>query len=301
MFTYSVVELALIIFLYLQRKKVVINIHDPQSLGNSSNKIVKYVIQKILKTKNFSITTHTKYAQSIIQGQFSNKDCQIMPHSDIDIFYNNNSNMIESKQTLNLDENTKYILFFGTIKKTKGLDILLDAWSLINESFENYKLLIVGKEWQNNEFNYRKMIAKNGLQKSVLWIDERVQDTEVSLYFNASEVVVLPYTRIYSSGVLFRAMGYGNVVIASDQKAFLEIIDDESAFIFKSGSVDSLKEVLEKSLTNKYLYEKIKTKSNTLINSLYNWDRIGYNMCQYFQKEIKKNNYTISDNTSFDQ
>ena len=50
--------------------------------------------------------------------------------------------MIESKQTLNLDENTKYILFFGTIK-TKGLDILLDAWSLINESFENYKLLIV--------------------------------------------------------------------------------------------------------------------------------------------------------------
>ena len=81
LFTYSVVELALIIFLYLQRKKVVINIHDPQSLGNSSNKIVKYVIQKILKTKNFSITTHTKYAQSIIQGQFSNKDCQIMPHS----------------------------------------------------------------------------------------------------------------------------------------------------------------------------------------------------------------------------
>ena len=282
LFTFSVAEFLLILFLSLTKKKAVINIHDPKSLGHKSNKLIKLLIQDLLKSNTFFLTSHTKYSLELIQKDFPKKNCSLMPHSDIDYFYSNNKNEYESKAFLGLDTDFKYILFFGTIKKSKGLDILIKAWSEVLDDFQEYKLLIVGKQWQDGTSDYCKIIENYNVQDSTIWINERVDDDIVNLYFKSSDIVVLPYTEIYSSGVLLRAIGYKKPVIVSDQEAFLEVVDKNSAFIFKTGSVSSLADSLKKSFEDKHLRNIAQFKLSKLIDEKYSWNKIGKVMRDYF-------------------
>lgn len=282
LFTFSLAELLLILYLSLKKKKTVINIHDPNSLGRKSNRLIKLFIQNLLKLNTFFLTSHTKYSLDIIQKDFPKKNCSLMPHSDIDIFYSNNKNEFDSKAFLGLDTCYKYILFFGTIKKSKGLDILIKAWSRLFNDFQQYKLLIVGRQWQDGTSDYRKIIENYDVQGSTIWINERIDDDIVNLYFKSSDIVVLPYTEIYSSGVLLRAIGYKKPLIVSDQEAFLEVVDKESAFIFKTGSVSNLTDTLKTSIEDQDLRNKAQLKLTKLIDEKYSWNKIGKVMREYF-------------------
>jgi glycosyltransferase involved in cell wall biosynthesis len=143
-------------------------------------------------------------------------------------------------------------------------------------------VLIVGRQWQDGTSDYRKIIENYDVQGSTIWINERIDDDIVNLYFKSSDIVVLPYTEIYSSGVLLRAIGYKKPLIVSDQEAFLEVVDKESAFIFKTGSVSNLTDTLKTSIEDQDLRNKAQLKLTKLIDEKYSWNKIGKVMREYF-------------------
>lgn len=131
-----------------------------------------------------------------------------------------------------IKKNNKTIfLFFGTIRKNKGVEYLIEAANLLFEKFPNQFIVkIYGK--CNDWHNY------NSLIKYEKCFDIQIRpiiNEEIPNLFSSSDYLVLPYKDVTQSGPLLISYYYNLPVIASNHDGFKEyIIDKETGFLFKN-------------------------------------------------------------------
>ena len=117
--------------------------------------------------------------------------------------YDNFGDMVskeEARKHLGLPVNEKIILFFGFIRKYKGLDLLLEAMNDIRIKEANIKLLIAG-EFYDNKDEYETIISKYNLSNSLYLRTQFIDNTEVKYYLGAADFVIQPYKHATQSGV----------------------------------------------------------------------------------------------------
>ena len=185
----------------------------------------------------------------------------------------------EARQQLGIDPKDKTMLFFGNIAPYKGLEYLVDAFAQLVGRDRSYRLLIVGRPkgdvtyWR---FVEEKMIAAD-VRDRVIQKIEYVPDEETELYFKAADVLVLPYTRVFQSGVLFLGYSFGLPAIAADVGNLREeIIEGETGFVFKPQDSSDLASKIE-AYFNSELFSKLEThraEIKAYANERYSWDRI---------------------------
>jgi glycosyltransferase involved in cell wall biosynthesis len=130
-----------------------------------------------------------------------------------------------AKQKLGLDESYGYLLFFGFIRDYKGLDLLLEAMSNPKVSDLNLKLLIAG-EFYGNEDKYLELISKLGIGDKLVLQTRFIPNSEVYLYFCASDIVVQPYKNATQSGVTQIAYHFGKPMITTRVGGLSEMVPD---------------------------------------------------------------------------
>ncbi len=146
------------------------------------------------------------------------------------------------KSELGFSQSDRIILFFGYVRKYKGLNILLDAMPELIKYDKNIKLLIVG-EFYDNADKYYKQIDDLKINDNVKVIQKFVPNEDVGIYYNVSELVVLPYLEATQSGVLNIAYGFNKPVVVTDVGGLSEDVDEgKTGFVVKSGDVKSLVE-----------------------------------------------------------
>ncbi len=126
---------------------------------------------------------------------------------------------------LHLSENDKVILFFGYVRKYKGLDILIDALPEAIQQIPELKLLIVG-EFYDDVSAYISRIERLGLKNNVLLINKFVPNEEVAKYYSAADVTALPYRSATQSAVLNVSYSFGKPVIAARVGGLSEFVKD---------------------------------------------------------------------------
>ena len=136
----------------------------------------------------------------------------------------------KKKAKKNLGISGKTILFFGFVRKYKGLDILLKAMPQILIK-EKVTLMVAGEFWKDKQ-QYIKIIDRLGISDAVKIIDEYIPNEKINLFFAAADLVVQPYRSASGSGVCQLAYGLGVPVIATDVGSLNEVIDD-----FKNGRI----------------------------------------------------------------
>lgn len=129
----------------------------------------------------------------------------------------------KAKQKLGWDEKQRYLLFFGFIRKYKGLGILLEAMALPQVRNLNLKLVVAGEFYEDKK-PYLEQIERLGLQDSVLVCDDFIPNNEVSAYFCASDVVVQPYLNATQSGVTQIAYYYNKPMIVTNVGGLAELV-----------------------------------------------------------------------------
>lgn len=133
-------------------------------------------------------------------------------------------NAMEARSILNISE-SKVVLFFGLVRKYKGLDILIKSMNKVFEKNSDIKLLIAG-ECYGNKDDYLSLINNSNFKDNIVWVERFISDSEVPVFFSASNVVVLPYRTASQSGVIPLAYHYNKPVITSDLESLSEVIDD---------------------------------------------------------------------------
>jgi D-inositol-3-phosphate glycosyltransferase len=145
--------------------------------------------------------------------------------------YDNFGKAISKKNAieyLSLDHNYKYMLFFGIIRKYKGLDILLEAFSDNRLQNQNLKLMVAG-EFYEEEKPYHDLIDKYNLSESVILDTKFIADNEVVNYFCAADIIVQPYKNATQSGVTQIAYHFEKPMLVTDVGGLKEIVPHNKA------------------------------------------------------------------------
>lgn len=118
-------------------------------------------------------------------------------------------------------------LQFGAIRKYKGIDILLEAASLLPEEIrQQVRIVIVGNQRRElDDTDYEALLARWQVQDCVELIRRFIPDGELPAYFNGCDCCLFPYKNIYGSGALLLAYTFGKPVIASAIPTFVEETD----------------------------------------------------------------------------
>ncbi len=127
-----------------------------------------------------------------------------------------------ARQTLGIDAGARVVLFFGFVRRYKGLRTLLDALAHLPADVQ---LLIAGEFWED-EAEYRAQIARLGLAERVHIHAGYIPDEAVEPFFAASDVVALPYLSGSQSGVGMLAVNYAVPIVVSSVGGLGEMIDD---------------------------------------------------------------------------
>jgi len=164
---------------------------------------------------------------------------------------NEDSDIKKLKQELGFEEDSLVLLFFGYVRKYKGLDILVEAFPKILSQNPNAKLLIVG-EFYDDPKPYLDLISKLKIENNVRVVNQFVSNEEVAKYYQASDVVILPYRSATQSGILNVAYGFYKPVIVTDVGGLAEFVDEgKTGFVIKPNSSDSIAEGIQKFLIAK--------------------------------------------------
>lgn len=127
----------------------------------------------------------------------------------------------EAREKLGIQQNKNVLLFFGFIRKYKGLDLLLESIRFLPDDY----LLVIAGEIYGSFDEYEQIIKKYNLENKVKLFIRYIDDGEVPLFFSASDVCILPYKSATQSGILGVSYHFGLPVIATDTGGLREMIE----------------------------------------------------------------------------
>jgi glycosyltransferase involved in cell wall biosynthesis len=252
----------IVLLLLLGREKVVYAEHDVVDHYKMKNRLIMQLYKKFIFNifKNFQI--FSKNQLDIFIKMHPNKNVFMAPLAMSDY---GDSVVIPNKSVINF-------LFFGSIRENKGLSYLIKAGNkLAFQHKDSFIITIAGKA--DNWEKYGKLIESKAIFKTII---REIHNNEIPDLFNSAHYLVLPYIDITQSGPMMIALNYNVPIIASDLPGFREYIEnDVNGYLFNSKNVDSLSNVMEKSInlfSSNYISlknnQKIFTKENVSIESI---------------------------------
>jgi glycosyltransferase involved in cell wall biosynthesis len=134
----------------------------------------------------------------------------------------------EAREYLGLNNDDKIILFFGFIRRYKGLDLLIQAMNDESIKRNNIKLLIAG-EFYEDERLYLQLVKQYQLQDHIILRDNFIPDHEVKYYLCAADVVVQPYRNATQSGVTPLAYHFEVPMIVTNVGGLPALVPHEKA------------------------------------------------------------------------
>ena len=161
-------------------------------------------IGDVVFTKYFvkPIDKYIAMSQNVMDDLYSFKNggsCILNPHPVFDNF-GEKLNQDEAKKVLNLNLEDDYVLFFGFIRKYKGLDLAIRACAEWKDRLPNKKLIIAGEFYGDADFYY-SIAEELGIKEDIIWHTDFIPDSKVKYYFSACDVVLQPYYSATQSGV----------------------------------------------------------------------------------------------------
>jgi D-inositol-3-phosphate glycosyltransferase len=197
------------------------------------------------------IFVHTQKMKDELMGAFAVREelISVIPFGIYDMVPQSSMTSAEAKQRLGLRKCDRPILFFGRITPYKGIDLLVDAFARIAHLNENYRLVIAGEVMKESEQQWQQVqqaLAQSSMREQVIQHLQYVGDAEIEVYFKSADVLVLPYSQIFQSGVLFMAYSFGLPVIATNVGSFgRDIVEGSTGFVCRPGDPSDLARVIE--------------------------------------------------------
>ncbi|HPG11589.1 MAG TPA: glycosyltransferase [Chitinophagaceae bacterium] len=147
----------------------------------------------------------------------------------------------EARRHLELPEGEKIILFFGFIRKYKGLDILLEAM----KQLDGIRLLVAG-EFYEDEKPYHELIEKAGIADKLILRTDFIPDSEVKYYLCAADAVIQPYRNATQSGVTPLAYHFEKPMVVTNVGGLPKLVPHEKVGLVTEPDANSIAETIQR-------------------------------------------------------
>jgi glycosyltransferase involved in cell wall biosynthesis len=203
----------------------------------------------------------------------------VIPHGNQNMFLNlENEQMTvgELRQELNITNDARVALFFGTITKYKGVEDLLKSFVRVREKIEKARLIIVG--FPNADVDIEalvRLVEELGIEDSVTLHMKYVANEKVPAFFNLADIVVYPYRMIYQSGAIQVAYSFGKAVVATKVGGLPEVVDNNvTGLLVEPNDTKALSEAIIKLLGDPQLSASLGKGAQEASKTIYSWERI---------------------------
>jgi glycosyltransferase involved in cell wall biosynthesis len=206
---------------------------------NGKTKVICIADNIIPHEKRIGDATLTNYFQKAVDGFVAmseqvmqdlkklkiDKPNILLPHPLFDHF-GEKIDQVKAKQQLGYQSSDKLLLFFGFIRRYKGVDLLLEALAVPEIKALQVKLIVAGECYEDESF-YFDLVKKFGIKDQVVFLNKFIPDEEVALLMSAADVLVQPYRHATQSGVTPLAMHFDLPMIVTNAGGLKEMVVDK--------------------------------------------------------------------------
>ena len=235
--------LILVIMARILHIRIVIEVHEFQDPGEASVTIARNYARwglAILLRLSHGCVVHSKFDWLALESSYGSMPIRITvashgPYDQYKDFADDNSTI--NKSTLAAVKTAPKpdavnLLFFGLIRPYKGLEDLLQVFNeLSRQEVQGLWLTVVGETWEGCTAPSR-LIETSPHSDRITFVNEYVPDQVVASAFAHADVVVLPYRRSSSSGILHVAMSYGLPIVVTSVGGLPEAASGYDGAIF---------------------------------------------------------------------
>ena len=220
----------------------------------------KAVSGRIHRTSD-QVIAHSEFDRTRLLEEFAvdPERVVVIPHGEYGFFDRGGEapGREEARRGLGLGPEDEVALFFGYIREYKGLDLLLEAWPAVADARPAARLLVAGDPVRLDPARRTELEAW-ATRLGAVHRFEYIPFSDVSCYFRAADVLVMPYRHISQSGVLFLALSLGVPVVATRVGGLSEVLrDGHSALLVPPESPAALGEALIRVLGDPELRERL--------------------------------------------
>jgi len=272
----------LMLYYKLLSKRVIFTAHNVNAGKRDQNDSwLNRISLKVQYSLCDHVFVHTDGMKSEMTSEFRipERKVSVIPFGINNTVQSTSLSSAEAKRQLGTNGDDRAVLFFGNIAPYKGLEYLISAFAELLNKDRSYRLIIVGKPKGSEGYwkQIHQRIARSGIRDRVIERIEYIPDEETELFFKAADVLILPYTRVFQSGVLFLGYSFGLPAIASDVGTLKEeIIEGQTGFVFKPQDSSDLASKIDKYFRSE-LFRDLETRRAEIkayANERYSWDKV---------------------------
>ncbi|MCV3765726.1 glycosyltransferase [Rhizobium sp. TRM95796] len=228
--------------------KFAFTVHNVLPHDTERRDVWVWFFKSIMKVCDF-IHTHNRSAIHEMQKEYEVPEakCHVFPHGNYVGSYPMRQSTEEARQHLLIPEQNTVFGFVGQLRAYKGLEKLISSFDKIQSKYEAIDLLIAGKAVYPTPAGYWERMAI--FKKSITVHEGFVPDELLQTYFSASDVIVLPYENILTSGSVMLSATFGKPVIAPALPTLAEIHQAGFTISYDPQDPDGLTLALEQFLS----------------------------------------------------
>lgn len=250
---------------------IVFTAHDPyQHPGiNFFNNLYQDIAQRISISQSSKFIVHGEKLKSHLSKRYKlqREDIEVIPHGEFSFY----KNVTTNAAPIIRNGPFKRLLFFGSVRRNKGLEYLIKAEPLISKHFSDYKICIAGKFSSDFEFYNQLIINREKFEI----IDEFIPVSQVAHLFKNSDIIVLPYIDATQSGILPLAFGFEKPVVATDTGSINEVLlNGNNGLIVPPCDEKSLAKAILELLLDEKKCEELGRNARVFAESKLNWKGI---------------------------
>lgn len=148
-----------------------------------------------------------------------------------------------AREKLHIPAGEKVMLFFGFIRKYKGLDILFDAMKILQDKGSNIKLIVAGEFYEDKK-PFEEQIENLRIANSLFLHTDFISDSEVKNFFCAADMVIQPYRNATQSGVTPLAYHFEVPMVVTNVGGLPDMVPDGKVGLVAEPNADSLAETI---------------------------------------------------------
>jgi glycosyltransferase involved in cell wall biosynthesis len=285
----------LMLYYRILGKKITLTVHNvnagKRDLNDSWLNRVTLKIQYGLSDHIFVHTDGMKN-EMISEFRIPEEKISVIPFGINNTVPNTSLSSLEAKRQLGISSGDRTLLFFGNIAPYKGLEYLIAAFGELLKKNRGYRLLIVGKPKRSETYwnQVRRTITSSGIGDRIIHKIEYVPDEATELFFKAADVLILPYTRVFQSGVLFLGYSFGLPAIAADLGSLKdEIIEGQTGLVFKAHDSSDLARKTQEYFNSELFHnlEARRAQIKEYANERYSWEKVATIMTSVYAKMLR--------------
>ena len=186
-------------------------------------------------------------------------------------------------ENLGLNSEDKHLLFFGFVRKYKGLDLMLKAMGDSRIKAMGIKLIIAG-EFYDDKTEYTDMITNLGIEDNIIMKSDFIPAEKVKDYFCAADMITQTYRTATQSGVTQIAYSFDRPMLVTDVGGLAEIVpNNKVGYVTSQNPIAIADAIIDFYTNNKEAEFTINTSTE---KKRFSWESFVDGVEQLMQKQL---------------